>query len=297
MESVSSNGLACFLNCRLGGGDGVEAYEAFDRLFAEHVLAIELGHRAFSASDLISGIAGADLFFAGILGDAEIVERVVGFGVHVLHVELELVAHVGHADLFAAGEDFVTAVLLVPLGQRGGHVHLLDDVAPAHAGVVGAEADFAFLRGVRNDALLGAAEVVVEQILEPHAGDEEEVPAIRRRFSMSLHGAVALDAAVVLAGGVEGLVHLLEHVSDLEVGGRLERIVVAEKRESESDDREPLAAGGIVDLGEILGHLVHVRKAVTGAASLVSLSIMSAMPMPQLGWHPQESWPHSAVGP
>ncbi len=21
------------------------------------------------------------------------------------------------------------------------------------------------------------------------------------------------------------------------------------------------------------------------------------MPMPQLGWHPQESWPHSAFGP
>jgi hypothetical protein len=64
-------------------------------------------------------------------------------------------------------------------------VHLLDDVAPAHARVVGAEADLAFLRGVGDDALLGAAEVVVEQILEPHAGDEEEVPAVARRFSMS----------------------------------------------------------------------------------------------------------------
>ena len=39
------------------------------------------------------------------------------------------------------------------------------------------------------------------------------------------------------------------------------------------------------------------RNAVTGADSLVSLSIITAMPMPQLGWHPQESWPHSAVGP
>ena len=167
-------------------------------------------------------IAGAELLFAGVLGDAELVERVVGFRVHVLHVELEFVADVAHADLLAAGEDFVTAVLLVPLGEGGGHVHLLDDVAPAHAGVVSAEADFAFLRGVRNDALLGAAEVVVEQILEPHAGDEEEVPAILTALLDVLHGAVALDAAVVLAGGVEGLVHLLQHVGDLEVGGRLE---------------------------------------------------------------------------
>ena len=99
--------------------------------------------------------------------------------------------HMAHANLLAAGEDFVTAVLFVPLGQRGGHVHLLDDVAPAHAGVVSAEADFAFLRGVRDDALLGAAEVVVEQILEPHAGDEEEVPAIRATLLDILHRAVA----------------------------------------------------------------------------------------------------------
>ena len=71
-------------------------------------------------------------------------------------------------------------VLFVPLGERRGHVHLLDDVAPADAGVVRAEGNLAFLRGVGNDALFGAAEIVVEQILEPHAGDEQEVPAVRR---------------------------------------------------------------------------------------------------------------------
>ena len=134
--------------------------------------------RAFSASCFIFVVARANLFFAGVFGDAQVVEGVVGFGVDVVHVEDQLVAHMGHADFFAAGEDLVTAVLLIPLGEGGGHVHLLDDVAPADAGVVGAEADFAFLRGVGDDALLGAAEVVVEQILEPHAGDEEEVPAV-----------------------------------------------------------------------------------------------------------------------
>ena len=69
------------------------------------------------------------------------------------------------------------------------------------------------------------------------------MPAMKRKFQRSaalldvLDGAVALDAAVVLAGGVEGLVHLLEHVSDLEVGGGLEGIVVAHEREAEADDR------------------------------------------------------------
>ena len=123
------------------------------------------------------------------------------------------------AHLLAAGEDLVTAVLLVPLGERGGHVHLLDDVAPAHAGVVRAEGDLAFLRGVGDDALLGAAEVVVEQVLEPHAGDEQEVPAVAAALLDVLHGAVAGDLAVVLAGGAEGLVELLQQVGDLEVGG------------------------------------------------------------------------------
>ena len=98
--------------------------------------------------------------------------------------------------VLAAGDDFVPALLLVPLGERRRHVHLLDDVAPAHAGVVRAEGNLAFLRGVRNDALLGAAEIVVEQILEPHAGDEQEVPAVRAALLDVVHGAVAGDLAV-----------------------------------------------------------------------------------------------------
>jgi hypothetical protein len=35
------------------------------------------------------------------------------------------------------------AALLVPLGERRRHVHLLDDVTPADAGVVRAEGDVA----------------------------------------------------------------------------------------------------------------------------------------------------------
>src|SRR5258708_38743233 len=40
-----------------------------------------------------------------------------------------------------------------------------------------------------------------------------------------------------------------------------------------------------------------LMNAVTGTASLVSLSIISAIEMPQFGWQPQESWPQSRSGP
>src|SRR5215472_6991935 len=49
----------------------------------------------------------------------------------------------------------------------------------------------AFLCGVRDDALLGAAEVVVVEILEPHAGDEQEVPAIGAALLDVLDGTLA----------------------------------------------------------------------------------------------------------
>src|SRR5262249_19074097 len=39
------------------------------------------------------------------------------------------------------------------------------------------------------------------------------------------------------------------------------------------------------------------RKRGTGAHSLVSLLIMSAVPTPQFGWQPQESAPHCESGP
>ncbi len=186
--------------------------------------------RAFSASSFSLLSRALDLLFAGVLGNAQIVQRMVGLRVDVGHVQLEFVAYLRHANLLAARKDLVPAVLLVPLGQSRGHVHFLNNVAPAHARVVSAEADLAFLRGVGNDALLGAPEVVIEQILEPHAGDEQEVPAVGAALLDVIHGAVALHAAVVFAGGVEGLVHFLHHVGDLEVRRRLEGIVVPHQR-------------------------------------------------------------------
>ena len=117
----------------------------------------------------------------------------------VIGVNLQRVFEALEIDALALGVDFVFAVVLVPLGDRRVLVHVLDDLAPAYARVVSAEGDFALLRGVRNDAHFGAAEVVVEKILEPHAGDEEEVP----RILAALHGVVNLAirrGATVLDG-------------------------------------------------------------------------------------------------
>ena len=112
---------------------------------------------------------------------------------HRLGIQHEVVLGRRELDLLAAGVDLVTAVLVVPLRQRRRHVHLLDDVPPADAGVVGAERDLPFLRRVRNDAALRAAEVVVEEILEPHAGDEQEVPAVAAALLLVLDRPVAVD--------------------------------------------------------------------------------------------------------
>src|SRR4028118_2351083 len=119
-------------------------------------------------------------------------------------------------------------VLFVPLGNRRVLVHLLDDVAPTYPRVIGAETDLALLRAVRDDAHLRAAEVVVEQVLEPHAGDEEEIPAVVAAGLEALLGAVPLVLAVGLTGQAERLVELLEQLVEREVRWRLVRVVVLE---------------------------------------------------------------------
>src|SRR5262249_46887895 len=81
----------------------------------------------------------------------------------------------GRADPAPLGGDRGAPFRAVPAAQRDA-VHLLDDLAPADAGVVGAEADLSRLRRVGDDAHLGAAEVVVEEVLEPHPGDRQQPP-------------------------------------------------------------------------------------------------------------------------
>src|SRR5258706_2175566 len=92
--------------------------------------------------------------------------------------------------LFTAGEDFVTAVLFIPFGKRGRHVHLLDDIAPAYPGIVCAERDLALLGCVRDDALLCAPEFALEQVLDPHDHDEYEGPADSSQLFSVRHGTI-----------------------------------------------------------------------------------------------------------
>src|SRR5713226_10041649 len=103
-----------------------------------------------------------------------------------------------HADFLATRKDLVPSVLFIPLSKRGRHVHLLNDVAPAHARVVSAEADLAFLRSVRNDALLGAPEVIVKQILEPHPRDEQEVPPVLTPLHNVVNRPIRTNLAIIL---------------------------------------------------------------------------------------------------
>src|ERR1043166_1566073 len=95
-------------------------------------------------------------------------------------------------------------MLLIPLRDSRVLVHVLDDVSPTDTGVVSTERNLAFLRAVRDDAHFSATEIVVEEILEPHTCDEQEVPAIRTALSDIFLAAIAArkisESAVRIAG-------------------------------------------------------------------------------------------------
>src|SRR5258706_6663775 len=83
----------------------------------------------------------------------------------VIGIDNERVFIGSEIDVLALGVDLVLPVILVPLGAGAVLWHVFDEVAPAHAGVVRAEADFALLRAVGDDAHFGAAEFVVVKIM------------------------------------------------------------------------------------------------------------------------------------
>src|SRR5262249_32262771 len=100
----------------------------------------------------------------------------------------------------ATREDFVPAVFFVPFRHGCVLMHVLNNVSPTDTRIIGAETDLPFLRSVRNDAHLSAAEIVIKQILEPHAGDEQEVPAIRPALRDIAFASIAADFTVILTG-------------------------------------------------------------------------------------------------
>src|ERR1039458_8621340 len=195
------------------GRNRADLHQVRTGLLFEHLLAVEFHHALVFLRLFELGVAGAGLLFTGILGDAQAVEIVLDFVGDNGFAQDQGVFLAFQLDGLAAGKNLVLAVLLIPFREGRGHVHLLDDVAPADAGIVGAEGDLAFLGGVGDDALFGAAEIVIEEILKPHTGDEEEVPAIAAALLDVVHGAVFADRAVVLAGGAEGLVELLHEIA------------------------------------------------------------------------------------
>src|SRR6185369_14033732 len=125
-------------------------------------------------------------------------------------VQNQAVGLVGELDVLATRKDLVAAMLLVPLRDRRVLVHGLDDVSPTDTRVVSTEGNFTFLSAVRDDAHFSATEVVVEQVLEPHTRDEQEVPAIRTALLDVLHAAVTADFAVIFTRQAKRLVELLE---------------------------------------------------------------------------------------
>src|SRR5215218_6282723 len=83
--------------------------------------------------------------------------------------------------------NFMAAMLFIPFSEVGRLVHVLDDLPPTHAGIVGAEGDLTFLSAVRNHAHLSAAKVIIEKILEPHAFDAEHAPVVSGTRFLLVH--------------------------------------------------------------------------------------------------------------
>src|SRR5208283_508598 len=211
---------------------------------------------------LFESLLAAEAVFFGS-GHRDVVLDVANAG-GVIGVNLEGVFVGAEVDGLALGVDFMLAVGLVPLGDGRVFVHVFDDLAPADAGVVGAEADFALLRAVGNDAHFGAAEIVVEEILEPHACDEQEVPRILLAALQGIFVSAFRRSLAVLAGGTlgerPGLVKFLEEVVKLQAHRALKRAVVLQESHGHHKVGEAFAAGGIGDCSDIRGELLGIQE-------------------------------------
>src|SRR5215831_9213196 len=129
----------------------------------------------------------------------------------------------------------MSAVLFIPLSYGGVLVHVLNDIAPADSRVVCAEGNLAFLRPVGNDAHFRAAEIIIEQVLEPHSCYEQEVPAISSA-SIDVHlSPIATDLAVVFAGQAKRLIKLLEELVKRKLRRRIVRVIVLQERQTHHD--------------------------------------------------------------
>src|SRR5262249_32326293 len=138
------------------------------------------------------------LSFAGLLScNSLLVGR--RFGLFAAFTDSSHVSLVQHKSVVVAierdgmptGIHTMFSVLLVPFRNSGCLVHVLDDLSPTDSSVISTEGNLTELRRVRNDAHLCASEVVVEEILEPHACDEQEIPRILSTLLDVIHCPVA----------------------------------------------------------------------------------------------------------
>src|SRR5271169_6244997 len=118
-----------------------DLYQLWNSSFLKHKLAVELGHAAVLFVLFKALGSRPQLLFAGVFCDAELLEVVLGLVGDDLVLQDQMMLRTTELHALAAGKNLMPAVLLIPLGQRGGHVHLLDDVPPSHPGVVRAKRD------------------------------------------------------------------------------------------------------------------------------------------------------------
>src|SRR5208282_1118754 len=111
-------------------------------------------------------------------------------------------------------------------------------------------------------------EVIVEKILEPHAGDEEKIPWIRLA---ALHGvfeiAIGRRTAILCGRFLSerpSLVKLLKERAERQALGPAERVIVLQESHSHHEVREFLAASRVGDGGDVLGELDGIKEARNG---------------------------------
>src|ERR1700722_17556090 len=144
----------------------LDLYQLWSRLFFQSELAVELRHAEILLVPRVVRFVPLgpcpQLFLASIFCDTKLFEIMLGLIGHNLVFQHQVMLGAAEFHILAAGENFVPAMLFVPLGQSRGHMHLLNDLAPTYTGVVSAKRDFTLLRRIRDDALLGPAKIIVE---------------------------------------------------------------------------------------------------------------------------------------
>ena len=130
--------------------------------------------------------------------------------------------------------------------------------------------------GVRNDAHLRPPEVVFKQVLEPHAGDKEEVPRVAAALQSVLISPFGARVAVLLfrlliAGQGERLVKLLQQIDQRQAGRRLEGLVVLEQRQAHHDVGKPFDPARVGDLPHVGDQPGDVKELRHGRPLLVLL--------------------------